>query len=60
MEDGGRALAGTSLNLGMALGDGLTRSFAGQEIVAFDELGAPFWYSLDGFAGTKSSPSIQT
>ena len=60
VNDGGISLDSTSLNLGAAFGDGLTQSFAGQEIVAFDQLGAPFWYSLDSLAGTRSSPSIQS
>ncbi len=47
----------TSLRLGGALGDGLGRSLAGQEIVAFDSLGAPFWFKLAGFTGTTRGPS---
>ena len=43
-------LAATRVDLGHALGDGLTRALAGQEIAAFDSLGAPFWFSLGGFA----------
>ena len=58
--DGGISLSSTSLNLGAAFGDGLTQSFANQEIVAFDQLGAPFWYSLGSLAGTRSGPSIQS
>lgn len=50
----------TSLVLGTAFGDGLSQAFAGQQIAAFDQLGAPFWYSLDEFARTRSSPSIQS
>ena len=60
VNDGGISLDSTSLNLGAAFGDGLTQSLAGQEIVAFDQLGAPFWYSLDSLAGTRSGPSIQS
>ena len=60
VSDGGVSLDSTSLNLGAAFGDGLTQSFANQEIVAFDQLGAPFWYSLDRLAGTRSGPSIQS
>ena len=60
VSDGGGALDSTSLNLGAAFGDGLTQSFANQEVVAFDQLGAPFWYSLDRLAGTRSGPSIQS
>lgn len=47
----------TSLRLGGALGDGLGRSLASQEIVAFDSLGAPFWFKLSGFTGATRGPS---
>ena len=60
VNDGGISMDSTSLNLGAAFGDGLTQSFANQELVAFDQLGAPFWYSLDGLARTRSGPSIQS
>ena len=50
----------TSLVLGTAFGDGLSQAFAGQQIAAFDQLGAPFWYSLDEFARARSSLSIQS
>ena len=60
VNDGGISVDSTSLNLGAAFGDGLTQSFANQEIVAFDQLGAPFWYSLDSLTGTRSDPSIQS
>ena len=44
----------TSLVLGTAFGDGLYQALAGQQIAAFDQLGAPFWYSLDEFARARS------
>ena len=47
----------TSLRLGGALGDGLGHSLAGQEIVAFDSLGAPFWFKLSGLTGIARRPS---
>ena len=47
----GDNLAGTRFALGDPLGDGLTQSLAGLEIVAFDSMGAPFWFHLDDFAG---------
>lgn len=47
----------TSLRFGGALGDGLGRSLASQEIVAFDSLGAPFWFKLSGFTGATRGPS---
>ncbi len=45
----GSPVTQTRLGLGNAFGNGLTRSFAGQEIAAFDALGAPFWYRLGGW-----------
>ena len=42
---------------GHALGDSLKLGLAGQEIAVFDELGAPFWYALDGFAHAPPRPS---
>ena len=53
----GLDLAGTGLALGGALGDSLTRALAGQEIAAFDELGAPFWLPLGDLAGAAPGPS---
>ncbi len=53
----GVSIRSTSLRLGRAFGDGLSRSLAGQEIVAFDSLGAPFWFTLNNFAGSARGPS---
>ena len=50
-------LTQTGLTLGNAFGDGLTQALAGQEIAAFDELGAPFWYSLGAFTRSADGPS---
>ena len=47
----------TNLRLGGALGDGLGRSLASQEIAAFDSLGAPFWFKLSNFTGATRGPS---
>ena len=52
-------LAATGLGLGGALGDGLTRALAGKEVTAFDELGAPFWYSLGSLTGAAEGPSAR-
>ena len=60
VNNGGKPLVSTSLNLGAAFGDGLAQSLANREIAAFDRLGAPFWYSLGSLAGTRSGPSIQS
>ena len=40
--------------LGQAFGDGPANAFAGQEIAGFDTLGAPFWYDLGQFVGTRA------
>ena len=53
----GVELAETRVDLGHALGDGLTRALAGQEIAAFDDLGAPFWFSLGSFAASADGLS---
>ena len=56
VEDAGVALGLTRLSLGSALGDGLTQALAGQEIAAFDDLGAPFWHALDSRIDAAPSP----
>ena len=53
----GSPVVQTRLTLGNALGNGLTQALAGQEVAAFDELGAPFWYKLGGFARAAPGPS---
>ena len=57
VEGAGIDLTGTGLDLGGALGDGLMQALAGQEVAAFDDLGAPFWYSLGSLAEAASGPS---
>ena len=56
----GAALRTTGMRPGAAFGDGLQRSFAGREIVAFDRLGAPFWFNLGGFATAAAGPLTTT
>ena len=56
----GAALRTTGMRPGAAFGDGLQRSFAGREIVAFDRLGAPFWFDLGRFATAAAGPSTTT
>ena len=56
----GAALQTTGMRLGAAFGDGLQRSFAGREIVAFDRLGAPFWFNLGRFATATAGPLTTT
>ena len=57
VEGVGVSLAATGLGLGGALGDGLTWALAGKEVAAFDELGAPFWYSLGSLTEIAHRPS---
>ena len=57
VDSGGSNVQLTGIILGRALGDGLGRSLAGQEIAAFDKLGAPFWFKLAGFTGVTREPS---
>ena len=56
VEDSGVDLDLTRLSLGSPLGDGMTQALAGQEIAAFDDLGAPFWYALDSLADASPGP----
>ena len=44
----------TSLTTSAAFGDALQRAFQTHEIVAFDELDAPFWYPLSSLVATTS------
>ncbi len=53
----GVTLALTNLHLGTAMGDGLKQSLAGQQIAAFDSLGAPFWFTLSDLTGMTTGPS---
>lgn len=53
----GHAVHGSWLRQGVALGDGLSRSLAGREVVAFDSLGAPFWFDLPNLVRTAGTPS---
>ncbi len=51
-------LQSSGLNLGNSFGDSFNRSLAGQELVAFDALGAPFWYKFQQFVHPNSGPSL--
>ena len=53
----GQSIQTTRLRLGSALGDGFSRSAAGLELAAFDELGAPFWFELSSLTDLASTPS---
>ena len=54
----GDSLGRTRFALGAAFGDGLTQALARQELAAFDDLGAPFWFSLEDFTGAGRGPSM--
>ena len=54
----GAALGATGLQLGQAFGDGLSQSLAGSEIVAFDALGAPFWYDTSRLTSLPEAASV--
>ena len=56
---GGVPLAMSSLASGKAFGDSLRRSVAGEGVVTFDALGAPFSYDLGSFVGYAKSSSLQ-
>ena len=56
----GNSLHATRLRLGAPLGDGLARSVGNREIMAIDELGAPFWYRLGDFVATAKGPGVDT
>ena len=51
--DGGINLQNTNLSASSAFGDSLQQALAHREIVAFDSLGAPFWYKLSSFVQQK-------
>ena len=58
-QQGGPALLqSTRFQPGAAFGDGLTRSLASREIMALDDLGAPFWFRLGGFAPAGKGPPV--
>lgn len=60
VEQAGADLRTTRIQLGTAFGDALQQSFAGSQIVAFDTLGAPFWFELEHTAQVAPAPSIAT
>ncbi len=54
----GNSLHTTRLRLGAPLGNGLARAVANREIMALDDLGAPFWYRLGDFVATAQGPPV--
>ena len=55
---GGFRLTASRFRPGPALGDGLRRSLAGREIMALDELGAPFWHRLGKFTDAATAAPL--
>ena len=56
---GGVPLATTSLASGKAFGDSLLRSVAGEGVVTFDALGAPFRHDMGSFVAQADGFSLQ-
>ncbi len=54
----GAGVQASGMVTGLALGDGLARALADQEVVAFDRLGAPFWFGLSGFLERDPGPTL--
>ena len=54
----GSSLRATRLNLGAPFGNALARSVGNHEIMALDDLGAPFWYRLGDFVTTAKGPAM--
>ncbi|MYG75427.1 MAG: S8 family serine peptidase [Acidobacteria bacterium] len=52
------SLGSTGLRLGAAFGDGLAAAFDGDEVMALDGYGAPFWYDMGNFAATTDGPAL--
>ena len=55
---GGFRLGALRFRPGTALGDGMARSLGWREIMALDELGAPFWRRLGHFAAAAKGPPV--
>ncbi len=56
----GRSLSGTGLSLGSAFGGGFGRSVMGREVMAIDDMGAPFWYRLEDFVAPAKGPALDS
>ena len=56
----GASVQQSGLQLGGALGTGLSNALSGREIAAFDALGAPFWYDLDRLVAPSAEPCFGT
>jgi len=53
-------ISSTSLTLGAPFGDGLANALADREVVAFDSLGAPFWFEAASFTALSEGASLAT
>ena len=58
VESAGAALQSSGLQLGLAFGDAFVPVVEGQEIAAFDTLGAPFWYDVDSMVSVAARPTL--
>ena len=58
VESSGAALQYSGLQLGLAFGDALAPALEGQQIAAFDTLGAPFWYDAGNYVSVAARPSL--
>ena len=56
----GFSLQSTRLQPGSAFGDGLQQSLAARQIMALDDLGAPFWYRLGSFTAAAKGMPVTT
>lgn len=52
------SLDSTGLRLGAAFGDGLAAAFDGDEVMALDAYGAPFWSDMGDLAATTDGPAL--
>ncbi len=55
---GGLRLTALRFRPGPALGDGMARSLGSREVMALDELGAPFWRRLGDFMAAAKGPPV--
>ena len=58
VKSAGATLQNSGLQLGLAFGDAFVPVLEGQEIAAFDTLGAPFWYDIDGMVNVAARPAL--
>ena len=56
----GAAIQASFFSVGNAFGDSLTQSLGQEEIVAFDTLGAPFWFEAADFTIPPEGTSLAT